>query len=156
MPADIARGLLDLIIGGDLDDGLDQITEAVNARRNVLATQKAASIMVGDHVVFTDPKWRGVTAEVVDRKRSGTKFGVKLTITETRYVGRRALHPRSLWNVPVEFIERVESEAMAATANCERCVSPLGTDGRCTDETCPFSDYAQGDPHGWANHPERS
>lgn len=109
MPADIARGLLDLIIGGDLDDGLDQITEAVHARRNVLATQKAASIMVGDNVVFTDPKWRGVTAEVVDRKRSGTKFGVKLTITETRYVGRRALQPRSLWNVPVEFIERVES-----------------------------------------------
>lgn len=37
---------------------------------------------------------------------------------------------------------------------CERCDSALADD-RCTDETCPFSDYPQGDPRGWADHPEQ-
>lgn len=38
---------------------------------------------------------------------------------------------------------------------CNRCGSPLDGNGRCTDETCPFSDYGQDDPRGWANHPDR-
>lgn len=37
-------------------------------------------------------------------------------------------------------------------AVCDRCSSPLHN-ARCTDETCPFFDYAQDDPRGWADHP---
>lgn len=38
--------------------------------------------------------------------------------------------------------------------HCARCGASL-KDGRCTDETCPFSDCAQEDPAGWVGHPER-
>lgn len=36
---------------------------------------------------------------------------------------------------------------------CKRCATPL-KGGFCTDETCPFSDYTQDDPRGWAGHPD--
>lgn len=42
-----------------------------------------------------------------------------------------------------------------ADAICQRCSSPLLMTGRCSDETCPFSDHPQNDPRGWAGHPER-
>lgn len=29
------------------------------------------------------------------------------------------------------------------TTTCKRCESPLDTEGRCTDETCPYSDRGQ-------------
>jgi hypothetical protein len=38
---------------------------------------------------------------------------------------------------------------------CGRCGSALKADGLCPDETCPFSDRVQGDPQGWAGHPDR-
>lgn len=38
---------------------------------------------------------------------------------------------------------------------CVRCGCDLDADGFCTDEdTCPFSDYSQDDPAGWAGHPQ--
>ena len=37
---------------------------------------------------------------------------------------------------------------------CRRCGSVL-RDGKCSDETCPFSDCLQDDPNGWIGHPER-
>jgi len=46
------------------------------------------------------------------------------------------------WEPPVSLIGR----------ECERC-GTLITAERCEDETCPFSDYPQGDSRGWTGHP---
>ena len=37
--------------------------------------------------------------------------------------------------------------------HCRRCGTDIKS-GRCSDVTCPFSDYPQDDPRGWAGHPE--
>lgn len=37
---------------------------------------------------------------------------------------------------------------------CVRCDTLLTEDGRCGDETCPFSDCDQSDKKGWSGHPE--
>lgn len=42
---------------------------------------------------------------------------------------------------------------MTTTANeCRRCEGKLNAKGRCKDETCPFTDYAQDDAMGFADH----
>lgn len=44
-------------------------------------------------------------------------------------------------------------------ATCVRCGSPLAKTKdlalACTDQTCPFSRYAQDDDKGWIGHPSR-
>ena len=39
---------------------------------------------------------------------------------------------------------------------CGRCGSTLNRAGKCTDETCPFSDHLQKCPAGWRGHPEHA
>lgn len=51
--------------------------------------------------------------------------------------------------VSIEVLERPEQHQ----GTCARCGTDL-TDGRCGDVTCPFSDYDQNDPRGWAGHPD--
>jgi len=36
---------------------------------------------------------------------------------------------------------------------CQRCGSEV-IDGKCVDETCPFSDHDQSCKAGWSGHPE--
>ena len=39
--------------------------------------------------------------------------------------------------------------------DCARCGSEIWDDGRCEDETCPFSDHDQSCLAGWSGHPEK-
>jgi hypothetical protein len=54
--------------------------------------------------------------------------------------------------VPVDKLEEIV-ESMEDPNACRRCGSKLQS-GRCTDETCPFSDCEQTDPAGWTGHPD--
>lgn len=48
---------------------------------------------------------------------------------------------------------RKQIDRIIGDGACARCGSPLAA-GLCTDITCPFSDRSQGDPLGWAGHPD--
>lgn len=57
-------------------------------------------------------------------------------------------------STPDEFGREVQREITVHESGiCQRCGAPLA-DGRCSDETCPFSDCAQTDPQGWIGHPD--
>lgn len=99
------RGMMELITSGTMDDDLDRIVEAVKSRRVVLDAQLAATMMVGDEVVYTDESWNGVTGKIVEKLRNG-KFLVELTIERPERRGRRLLQPGTKWKTPVSMLRR--------------------------------------------------
>ncbi len=100
--------LLDDIIGGVHDDGLDAINEAVKERRAVLNRRMAANLSVGTSVRFTreaSPKYlQGALATVMVAAKSG---GKSVTISLDEDVGRFNAG-RSI-RCPVSIIEEVPS-----------------------------------------------
>lgn len=50
-------------------------------------------------------------------------------------------------------VTQVDSDDLVPSNECQRCGSCLN-DGRCVDETCPFSDHDQTCPMGWCGHPD--
>lgn len=52
------------------------------------------------------------------------------------------------------ILRAIASKATKKDDKCVRCASPIGKDGYCGDETCPFSDVLQSSPKGWEGHPD--
>ena len=73
-----------------------------------------------------------------------------------RFAAARGLLTGEFSMTVEDFDYKVQPTALPPMedGNCQRCSTEL-VKGLCTDETCPFSDYSQDDPRGWAGHPDR-
>lgn len=111
---DVATALMTLISEGGADAHLENIIDAVQARRKVLELQAGATLVKGAHVQFSNCPEKytglnGVTGVILSRSRGGE--GVEVLIDDdvtARYLTRRSkrmVYAGAKWTVPNSWVE---------------------------------------------------
>ena len=79
--------IIDKVLGGEADEYLNELREAVNSRRKVVAARVVSGVKVGDRIRFnenTRPKYlQGIEAVVVEKLQKNVR--VEMAETAGRY-----------------------------------------------------------------------
>lgn len=105
------REILDAIVNGDVDEGMENISNALRNRRKALEARKRLDFSVGDRVVFNRqarPQYlRGIGAEVVGLNPQTIVLNVDTDLRARRFSGSKSV------KCPVAIVDKVEVPAHA-------------------------------------------
>lgn len=105
------KAIVDAIIGGDADEGLTQVSEALRQRRKALEAVKRTDFRVGDRVVFNQaakPKYlAGIGATVIGLNPSTVVLNIDEHARARRFKGARGVR------CPVAIVDIMRESVVA-------------------------------------------